>query len=69
MPDIVEAWLWRDPAQIIERLVERSAREVARKQNPELWKMECARPARDRYYTLSRRIRIKHLAKETKEGK
>ena len=68
MADIVEAWLWRDPAQIIDRLLERSARQAARDRGLMLGHaMPAAR--HDRYYTQARHIEIQAAVKRATEGK
>ena len=56
MSDIVEAWLWRDPGEIIERLQQRTARRRDGVAAPAI-----PRPARDRYYTQARRVHVKNI--------
>ena len=63
MADIVETWMWRDPEEIIERLLARSGRASMR---PVITlAQEAARGARggarDRYYTMARRCHVKQL--------
>jgi hypothetical protein len=60
MADIVPAWMWRDPEEIIEPLLRIAAKKEERAQAP------AAEPAgvsgaRDRYYTMARRIHVKQL--------
>jgi hypothetical protein len=59
MADIVEAWMWRNPEEIIERLLVNSARQDA----PRPVIHVAARENRDRYYTRARRHRVKQLMK------
>ena len=61
MSDIVEAWLWRDPGEIIEGLLRRSARLDRRGETISL-RLPDRRP-RDRYYTQARRLHLKQLMK------
>jgi len=55
-PPVVEAWLYRDPAEHVDALLARAAK-LGRPSTP------CApvpcRPARDRYYTMARRLHVK----------
>ena len=59
MSDIVEAWLWRDPGEIIDGLLRRSDKterrgEAVSERLPD-------RQPRDRYYTQARRLHVKQL--------
>lgn len=65
MADIVESWLWRDPGEIVDRLLERSAREAARRQGLE---MGAADGPRDRYYTMARRCEVRGSVKRVLRG-
>lgn len=57
MADIVPKWMWRDPGEVIERLIADSSRRNAPRQP---WVQTHARPAaRDRYYTQARRIEVR----------
>lgn len=59
MADIVPAWMWRDPEEIIEGLLALSSRS-----SPRLTiGMPAAVPRvdRDRYYTQARRLHVKQL--------
>lgn len=62
MSDIVEAWLWQPPGDIIERLLQRSA---AREQRivPVAIQVPERRP-RDRYYTQARRLHVRQIMRE-----
>ena len=64
MPDIVEAWMWQDPGKIIERLLERSARDAAKARGVAMGHAEPAHPAHDRYYTMARRASVKRAKRE-----
>jgi hypothetical protein len=58
MSDICERWKWRDPAEIIDRLLAESAsigRMIARIAKP---KPKAPRNKPDRYYTQARRLMI-----------
>lgn len=66
MADIVESWLWRDPAEIVDRMMKRAARHAAREQGLELGRAE---PARDRYYTMARRVEVRDAVKRAKGGR
>jgi hypothetical protein len=62
--DIVEAWMWRDPEAIIEPLLRRSERaDVAATKQAAALVPRPARVVRDRYYTMWRRLHVKHLMK------
>lgn len=62
MADIVESWLWRDPGEIIEGLLTRSAREAAKGQGLVLGQAGAVeRTHRDRYYTQARRLHLKQI--------
>ena len=68
MPDIVPAWMWRDPGEIIEQLLQRSAREAAKARGQGLT-LGAARPvARDRYYTIARRVAVRSAMKRVMRG-
>lgn len=59
MADHCPRWMWRDPYEIIERLLAKSAAsgpDVSRGTSP-------VRPCRDRHYTQARRLRIRTLMK------
>lgn len=64
--DIVEAWLWKPPGDIIEELLARSTRLELRAVSRET---KCgAEPLqvlarKDRYYTMARRARVRALTK------
>lgn len=60
MSDIVPAWMWRDPGEIIETLLQISARSERR---GEAISTRPQRPDRDRYYTQARRLHVKQLMK------
>lgn len=70
MPDIVPAWMWRDPSEIIEGLLQRSARKAARAQGLTMGKIQlpAPRPAHDRYYTMARRVEIRGQMKRVMKG-
>lgn len=59
-PPVVEAWLYRDPAEHGDALLARAAK-LGRPSMP------CApvpcRPVRDRYYTMARRVHVKQAMK------
>jgi len=59
-PPVVEAWLYRDPAENPDALLARAAK-LGRPSTP------CApvpcRPPRDRYYTMARRLHVKQAMK------
>jgi len=59
MTDIVEAWKWQAPGDIIERLLGESARTERRGEAISAKPGE--HPPRDRYYTQARRLRVKQL--------
>jgi hypothetical protein len=61
MPDIVPAWMWRDPGEIIEQLLEHSAREAARPVLTLATGEAGLRQPRDRYYRAWRRCHVKQL--------
>lgn len=69
--DIVEAWKWRDPEEIIEALLRESGRREGKAAAvAPIAAVERVRPTvregcvkRDRYYTLARRIHVKRLMK------
>lgn len=68
-PDIVEAWLWNDPGEIIEPLMRRTDRLERRARGDaeplpivnETLSAPNAVVVRDRYYTQARRLHVKHL--------
>lgn len=68
-PDIVEAWLWNDPGEIIEPLMRRTDRlERRARADAELLPVVSetlgaphAVVVRDRYYTQARRLHVKQL--------
>ena len=61
MADIVPAWMWRSPGEIIDRLVARSERTERRGEAISVRVVE--HPARDAYYTQARRLHVKQLMK------
>ena len=61
MSDIVEAWLWRPPGDIIERLMARSER--CGRRGEALLTREPDHQPHDRYYTQARRLRVKQAMK------
>ena len=65
MSDIVEAWMWRDPGEIIDDLLRRSAR-IERRGEAISMRVVEQRPERDRYYTQARRLHVKQLMRVRK---
>ena len=63
MPDMVETRMWQDPGQIIERLLERSARDAARARGLAMGHAEPGHQSHDRYYTMARRASIRRANK------
>jgi hypothetical protein len=62
MADIVPAWMWRDPGEIIDELLSRSARQAARAQGLDVGRADSvSRPQRDRYYTQARRVHLQQI--------
>lgn len=61
MADIVEAWMWRPPGEIIDRLMARSERTERRGETLSIKPPE--RQTRDRYYTQARRLHVQQLMK------
>lgn len=57
MADIVPAWMWRDPGEIIEGLLRLSQPRAAVRVDT------CARLQPDRYYTMARRLDRKNSLK------
>ena len=71
MPDIVPAWMWRDPGEIIEGLLQYSARQAAKKQGLVMGQVNlprAPRPGHDRYYTMARRVEIRGQMKRVMKG-
>ena len=68
MADIVESWLWRDPAAIIDRLLQRSSRQAARAQGLEIGHAEPVQH-HDRYYTMGRRASVRQAMKRVMGGR
>lgn len=68
--DIVPAWMWLPPGDIIEELIEQSAWRERRAQMRVSRETKCgAEPAeasapKDRYYTMARRAHVRALPKE-----
>lgn len=66
MPDIVESWKWRDPEEIIDRLLAdsdyRAVRE-AKRAEPK------PRVERDRHYTRARQIERRQSLSNVMKGK
>ena len=61
-PPVVESWLYLDPSQRGDALMARSARLGHRATSPTVG--PCAsHPARDRYYTMARRLHIAQVMK------
>lgn len=66
--DIVEAWMWRSPEEIIERLIARNgagqlrlvSHDVPRETKRGVDAGEASAP-KDRYYTMARRVHIRAL--------
>ncbi len=67
MSDIVEGWLWRDPGEIIERLLERSTRQSDRAAGTAIGHAQSA-SHRDRYYTQARQCEIRAAVKRAMRG-
>ena len=65
MADIVERWLWGDPAIVVERLEARERRSAAK---VEATGAESPR-ARDRYYTQARRLEVRGAVRRVLRGK
>lgn len=63
MADIVPRWMWDDPAVVAERLEAMERRQAARRD--ELGRAE---PARDRYYTMARRVEVRGAVKRVMRG-
>lgn len=61
MSDIVEAWKWRPPGEIIERLLGEAARSERRGEAVSARVPD--HQERDRYYTQARRLHVKQLMK------
>ena len=59
-PPVVESWLYRDPAEHCDALLARAAK-LGRQTAP-CTPVPC-RPARDRYYTMARRLHVKQAMK------
>ena len=59
--DIVEAWKWRDPGEMIERLLRDSERLARGPTREKLSLNVVVVVVRDRYYTLARKCHVKQL--------
>ena len=59
-PPVVEAWMYRDPAEHADALIARSARHERRAE------ATAGRNEKDRYYTAARRIEIKQAMRGRK---
>jgi hypothetical protein len=66
MPDIVESWKWRDPGEIIDRLIGESASDERR---AEARAQPKPRVERDGHYTRARQIERKQSLKNVMKGK
>jgi hypothetical protein len=65
-PAVVEAWMYRDPAEVGDALVSRTARIEA----PRPAKVHASAPGeRDRYYTMARRAERRLHVKQVMRGK
>lgn len=62
MKDIVPAWMWKDPGEIIEGLLRLSA------PRPTVRVETCARQGRDRYYRMARRLSVRNSFKRVMRG-
>jgi hypothetical protein len=60
MADIVPAWMWRDPQEIIEGLLRISERAES-SATPSTGAPAPNHAPRDRYYTMARRLPVKQL--------
>jgi hypothetical protein len=69
MPDIVERWMWRDPGEIIDRLLVRSARASAPRVDHDPANQASAAAGKDRYYTQARQLEIRQCMKRVTGGK
>lgn len=69
MADIVPAWMWGDPAEVVERLEAMSARAaqrvIARAREPGAGAVS---GPRDRYYTMARRCEVRGAVKRVMRG-
>lgn len=64
MSDLCERWKWRDPGEIIERLLAESTRAQKRAVSHETITLRTpCRVVRDAYYTQARRLHIQKLMK------
>lgn len=70
MADIVPAWMWGDPAVVVERLeamgVNAARRQAARVEQEQA--SGAAHEPRDRYYTMARRCEVRGAVKRVLRG-
>ena len=69
MADIVPAWMWGDPAEVVERLeamsVNAARRVIAKAAEKD---SGAAHGTRDRYYTMARRCEVRGAVKRVMRG-
>lgn len=66
MADIVPAWMWRDPGEIIEGLLTLSARRPG--QGLRQGETPVKVGPKDRYYTMARRCAVRGAVKRAMRG-
>lgn len=66
MADIVPAWLWLDPAVVVERLEAQERRQAAKVTSNS---GGAGHVERDRYYTMARRCVVRGAVKRVMRGK
>lgn len=64
-PSVAEAWMYRDPAEVGDALIRRTARI----EQPRPAKVQASASARDRYYTMARRAEVRLHVKRVMRGK